>query len=344
MSENEIFSSYSDSEKKELLQYITKYKFQIRDSLNLEEELKFGIELEIEGKHINSLIYNQCISEEIFESTPLMHYETYFHNFDYLEYDYENGPWILKPDSTVLNGGEIHSPILTDNIETWNNVSKICQLLQRLEAESTKNTALQVHFSHPYLISDVYDLYNLIKLYSAYENVLYYFGTGEYTAFRNQLFALPMASEIKAKLKNIKLYNLEYEKLLKKLDFTFFRGLRLNNLSNKANKKTIEFRFANSTLIPAIIQNHVNTCGKLVRYVLSDKFDDDFVTRKFNYMKLPISNIELLKQYSNPPLEDILEFADLIFDNTLDKLNFLRQCIKQPAKKTKSLQKAKKFY
>lgn len=344
MGENEIFSEYSNSEKEELLKYLKKYKLQMRDNLGLEKQLKFGIELEMEGKHIDSLIHDSSISEEIFDQTQLTHFETYFVRTGNLEYDYENGPWIFKPDVTLPNGGEVHSPILTDNTETWKNLNEICILLQRLEAKTTKDTALQVHFSHPYLIDNVYDLYNVIKLYSAYEHVLYYFGTGEYTSFRNQSLAMPMANEVKVVLKNISLYNLEYEKLLKKLEFTFFRGLRLNNLNKKTIKKTIEFRFANGTLIPAIIQNHVNTCGKLVSYALSDEFDDDLVTRKFNYMKLPKSNAKLLNQYSKPQIDEMLEFADLIFDNTIDKLNFLRQCIKDPARKTKSLQKAKKFY
>lgn len=346
MPENIILSELNKLEQKELLEYMKHYKINMRDSLGLSNNIKFGIEIEAEGKKLKELLINPEYRQEHLNSKILMQYQDYFKEAGVSSYNFERCPWILKDDITVKSGAEIHSPILTDTKKNWNELKQICEFLKSLNSFPTDNTAIHTHFNEKSFIEDIYDLYNLIKLYSAYEGVLYKFGTGEFLNFRNRLYtyAAPVAKDFHNAFQGIYFREPDYKKFLRKMNFSYNSGLRLRNLQND-DKETIEFRFANSTLSPEIIQNLVNVEAKLCRYAVSMDFDDDFVTRKFNYMKFPKTNKELANQYLNIPLEEIFEFADLIFDNTLDKLYFIRQCIKkQQPHSEKGLQKVKKFY
>jgi len=348
MGNNEIFSTYTEIEKKELIEYLRNYKLQLRDEIGLTKWIKFGIEIETEGDDIYRLLTDEVYRQSQLKCRLLMHSDDYFKNKKIENYNYESGLWILKEDCTVKNGAEIHSPILTDNKKSWQELKEICIFLQSLGSEATDNTATHVHFAEQSFLTDVYDLYNLIKLYTVYEGVLYYFSTGEFVNFRERIndYSSPVAKDFQRACQGFYLSHLSYQKFLKKLDFSYNRGLRLNNLQSEyKSKKTFEFRFANGSLSPAIIQNLVNAEAKLCCYAVSSDFDDDYITRKFKYAHFPKTIRELTRSYLNISLDDILDFTDLIFDNTIDKLNFIRQCIKEPEdNQEKGLQKAKRFY
>jgi len=348
MGNNEIFSAYTEMEKRELLEYLRDYRLQLRDEIGLKKWIKFGIEIETESDEVYNLLTSPLYRHNQLACRLLMHSDDYFKSRKANSYSYEKGLWILKEDCTVKNGAEIHSPILTDTKKIWQELKEVCMYLSSLGARATDNTATHIHFAEQSFLTDVYDLYNLIKLYTVYEGVLYYFGTGEFVNFRERIneYSSPVAKDFQRACQGFYVSHLSYQKFLKKLDFSYNRGLRLNNLQSEyKSKKTFEFRFANGSLSPAIIQNLVNAEAKLCCYAISDDFDDDYITRKFKDAQFPKTVRELTSLYLNISLDDILEFADLIFDNTIDKLNFIKQCIKEPETSLKKgLQKAKKFY
>ena len=85
---------------------------------------------------------------------------------------------------------------------------------------------------------------------------------------------------------------------------------------------TIEFRSANGTLNHIIWQNNINFYEHFLRYSTNPNFDFD----RINYR---MKNQEFSLEYFNIiNIEEALELADLIFDNNLDKINFLRQYLK----------------
>lgn len=348
MGNNEMFSLYTESQKQDLLEYLKTYKLEFRDTLDISEKIKFGIEIEAECEGLKKILSDSDYRQLQLNNEILQYYKDYFKQIGKSTYDFETCPWIIKSDITVKEGAEIHSPILTDTKQSWEELKKICEFLQKLDAISTDNTATHIHFDGESYLRNVYDLYNLIKLYSVYENVLYLFGTGEFMNFRERIFryAKPAAKNFHRKFGSFYFHNFDYQSVSRKVVFSYYSGFRLTNLDPKNNtKETLEFRFANGTLSPTIIQNLINAEAKFCSYAISDNYDDDFITRKFNHLKLPATNREILNQYLNTPLDDILELADLIFDNTIDKLYFIRQCIKKTETHPKEgLQKAKKFY
>ena len=92
------------------------------------------------------------------------------------------------------------------------------------------------------------------------------------------------------------------------------------NFKHYHTLRTLEFRCPNGTFNPTIWQNNVNLFVKMMKYSSSSKFDKEYIDKRIK----PICINEANKIY----LEDALELADLIFDNNLDKIYFLRQYLK----------------
>ena len=62
-----------------------------------------------------------------------------------------------------------------------------------------------------------------------------------------------------------------------------------------------------------------------MHYCKSDRYNDDIIDKRRIKVENIISNISA---YSLVYMEQVLEFVDLIFDNNLDKIYFLRQYLK----------------
>ena len=348
MQKNIMFTTLNKEEKQELLKYLKTYKLEFRENLGLNKKIKFGIEIEAEGEELKKLLTNPSYRKGNLNIELLSHYKDYFKEVGLNSYDYEKCPWILKTDDSVKEGAEIHSPILSDTKENWENLKTICEFLKSINAVSTDKTSTHIHFNGQSYLKDAHDLDSLIKLYSVYENVLYLFGTGEFINFRSNIYkyATPVANDFQNTFQGMTFRTLDYKKILNLVDYAYYRGLRLINLNyEEGGKDTFEFRFANGTLSPVIIQNLINAEAKLCSCAVNTNFDEELIKRKFNFLRFSRTNREILKKYLETPLDDILEFVDLIFDNALDKLYFIRQCIKEPITDEKrGLQKAKKFY
>ena len=91
----------------------------------------------------------------------------------------------------------------------------------------------------------------------------------------------------------------------------------------------------------AITQNNINTFGKLLEFIYQDKYDQEDLDYKLNKN---ILSYEETFNYSQIDFEKALEFADLIFDDNIDKINFLKQYIKDDnVQKEGKLQKTLSF-
>ena len=95
------------------------------------------------------------------------------------------------------------------------------------------------------------------------------------------------------------------------------------NYFNEDN--TIEFRCPNGTLDSVIWQNNVNFFVKLLLYSKSTSFNDDLVQKRH---KLTENKYYGLEWYKEIYIDQALELCDMMFDNNLDKVYFLRQYLK----------------
>ena len=100
-------------------------------------------------------------------------------------------------------------------------------------------------------------------------------------------------------------------------------------LNGREDKNTIEKRTGNGTTNHIIIQNDINFTTKLMNYCNNELFDEDLIKRRVQINKKTLSK---LRSYNDIDIIGSLELADLIFNNNLDKIYFLKQYFKDMKK------------
>ena len=324
---NNLFSQFSELDKKELISFLDNFYLHYRNNLNFNDNtLTFGIEIEFEKillEEVEQLLINSNLKN-----------------------------WLTKKERSIITGGEINSTILNDNQTNWLEIKKVCSILKENNAKISENCGGHVHFGSNILGDNYNSWLTFIKCIIAFEKVLFRFGYGEEVKERHSVrkFAYPVSYLLKEILysENIDFNNINTEKLLdiikdrtSKRSSVSFQKVNINDLNN-IQDNTMEFRFPNGTIEEIIWQNNINTLGKLLLAVKNDKIDIDVIDFLLkNIQKESNINI-LLMDYGSIHLNTALLFCDMIFYNDLDKLYFLRQYIKNSYKDTYQ-ERQKKF-
>lgn len=321
-SRNDSFSCLRGLDLKELLIQIEQYFLDYRDSLNLSDNLTFGVEIEYENvSNINEV--DRFIDEEFYS-------------------------WKSGSDGTVEKGGEIRSPIMSDDVKYWQDLKKICDFLTSKKADTSHNAGGHIHIGAHILGDDVEAWKQFIKVYTAYENVLFRFAYGDKLIGRPKIneYAHPIA----AKLYNYRSY-FNDAKDMSDIEATLptddryyacnFTNVKFNYLDSEIRMNTLEFRNPNATTDAVIWQNNINTFAKML---ISSKYkimDEEFLNYKLEHEF--IDDYRVLYNIIN--LKNALEFVDLIFDNNLDKVYFLRQYFKnfQECRFDKNVEETRNF-
>ena len=320
--DNTIFSSLNSKELQDILNMINNYNLEYRDFLNLHKDITFGVEIECEQT-----------SEKINKG-----------KIDSLNPFYN---WSCSYDGSLRHGIEVKSPILKDNIQSWIDLYKMCNYLAT-KSNTLEEAAAHVHVGAHILKEDNQNWVNFLRLYSTYENIIFRFGYGEDLKSRKHLkdYSLPVSRSVWERADIIEKYNIDYPKMvdLLKCKRTKYLSLNLNNLIKRCNKyekyNTIEFRFANGTLNPIIWQNNINLFCHMLTYSLNSNFDNDTIN---NRHKIIADDLENLYLYNEIYLDQALEFVDLVFNNNLDKVYFLRQYLKGYELENEYIKEAKPF-
>ena len=321
LDKNDQFSVLRGIDLQDLLNQVDKYLLKYRDTLSLPQHITFGVEIEYENA-------SRFITDA------------------YIKTKYPS--WQSKSDASVRSGGEIISPIMTDKKEYWEQLKKICDHLSRRRVSTSGNAGGHIHIGTNLLGEDVKAWTTFLKLYVAYENVIFRFIYGDKINGRKNIgrYAKPIADTIYESLmgtKNIK--NLMDLYMI----MPFYDRYQAVNFTNiyfhdyKVHKNTLEFRGPNATTSPIVWQNNINAFTKMLKSSKDNVIDVDFLDYKLNHEYISYSNNEYLYECIN--LKNVLEFVDLIFDNNLDKICFLRQYLKnfQEVYGASEIVNAKKF-
>lgn len=292
--------------KNELIEYkeaLSEYFIDYRDTLKLDERIQFGIEIE----------YDKFPKERV---------------DDFIAIRYPK--WESKFETSLHYGGEVTSPILNDNKDSWESIREVCDFLRIAGAQESEEAGAHIHVGADIMGINIYRWIKLVKLILAYENILYRYSAGEYTRLRDNFnsvcypFALDLLEDYNC-IKHLGVSNNVVYKLLKKSRFQSinFKNVEQNNITDRMRKNTIEFRFPNATLEPIIWQNNINT---FVRFLLATRkeLDEEYIEYRMNCLGDHFDN----GFYDYIDEEGALHFADQIFDNDLDKAAFLRQYYK----------------
>ena len=266
----------------------------------------------------------------------------------------------MVPDGSLSNGSEIISPILNDSMDSWIDLRSVCDIV-RNNAYILDNSSGHIHIGTHILGNNPKYWRNFAILWATYENVIFRFLYGEYASGRSCIlkYASPISKDFIDKLDRIedraKMINAnpmfrlfdngeEPEKIRRRKSVNFTNVSRLQPYIYDwvYEMNTVEFRSPNGTLNPVIWQNNVNLITKLILYCKSDKFNEEIIFKRMkeiNNDNIP-SNIY---KYSRIYMEQAIELADMIFDNNLDKIYFLRQYLKDGSVTNKHLVRSKEF-
>ena len=304
---NEELSKLNAYDLDYFLNLLDKYLIKYRESLKLGPSITFGTEIEVSDANIYELKRKIDLNQTFIS------------------------PWYTVFEPSVFKGCESDSPIMYDMKEYWDDLKKICNILYSI-SETNEQTSSHIHIGATVLGTNKRAWLNFIKLWATYENIIYRFTNGEYINTRvcATKYASPMKYlfyEVykKYKFNSKSLYNMLVSLSNERTQAVNFMNVFKLDIDLEKDKNTIEFRTPNGTLDYIIIQNNINLFTKLLIYSKSSDYNDDIIERRKRNEKFKNINYDV---YNEIYLSQALEFADLIFDNNLDKINFLKQYLK----------------
>lgn len=243
--------------------------------------------------------------------------------------------WKVVTDSTVTKegniGGEVVSPKLKNNYDTFEQIKNICSMLKENNAIIDESCSGHIHVG-AHIFKTSTQLLNFLKIWLLYEPIIYQFSTGEFTKIRKG--ASSFAKPLRSKLNLNTIINLENKSMIdciRKIHPLYLQYgenvsktscLNIMNIKSdyEEEKNTIEIRCPNGTLNPFIWQNNINFFLKLIK--ASINCDPSFIAYKLN-------KLSEFNNYLND--DDLFELVDLIFVCDQEKTNFLKQYFKLPS-------------
>ena len=318
---NDKLSEMSGLDLQDLISLIDDYYIQLRKQLGFEQYITFGLELEFENA------MKERIDRQLNEVFP-------------------NGDWRTKHDGSLNNGAEINSPILRDTKASWENLNKVCSIVEPLASIDAKSGG-HIHIGTQTLGNNRDSWLNFIKMWSVYENVIFRFVYGEFLTARPSMldYAEPMTKDFWRDYETLKADHASLDAIISKISHKRYQAVNFNNVSknncnNFGTKNTIEFRCPNGSIDPAIWQNNVNLFVNILLYSKNPRYDDSIIQNRRNINEEKYSK---LKWYDEIYLQQALELCDMLFTNNFDKVYFLRQYLKSFEISNKKLSKPKIF-
>lgn len=353
---NDRISSMKYDDILEFLRLLKNYKLSLRDKIDLNKNNTFGLELEFENintsydiilNKFNDLILmpsvflnnNNLKKIKEYRKRPKSIRELIESNGEYLKITPEEVfYWSMGKDNSLNNGAEITSPILIDDKKHWQDLKKVCDFIKQY-GEISEHSAGHIHLGTQALGKEKMPWMNFIKLWSIYENVIYRFAFNEYLNKNPGIRYCKPISEWISKIYKSLANDYDLETILHFLKDGRVHAINFQNVSltDKAIPfGTIEFRNPNGTLDPVIWQNNINFFSKMLIYCNSDNFDIDTVLKREK-------KLFDFQNYYQLFIEQAIELSDMVFDNNLDKIYFLRQYIKDGEISLVPMKKTKKF-
>lgn len=295
--DNEMFKYFNKRDLEYILSLVNNYKLLLRDVINVSIDETFGLEIECE--HAEWVKIKKRLIPD----------------------------WELTDDLSLERGAEIKSPPLRDTKENWINLRNICNMLSKYAMVGIHSGG-HVHVGIQALGNKEESLINFMKLWAVYEHIIYRFSYGEFLGPRPGIKDAAKPSKCDF-INSCFLYEDAYATEKEILKYLMHEKCRAVNFKHYNTLRTLEFRCPNATLNPVVWQNNVNLFVKMMEYSTRKDFNNALVEEKRE--KIFIQE----KTPNEIYIDDAIEFADLIFDNNLDKVYFLRQYLKSFEKSDK---------
>lgn len=287
---------------KEYLNYLRNKIIKYRQTLNIPQYITFGVEIEYENIVKDNLSY--YISElESFNVT----YSGWKNTSEITIAEYK--------DFETMNG-EVKSPVLKDRILDWKNLRETLNLINSHEGVVTNKCGGHVNIGTQILGNEQESWRNFFLLWILYEKEIYKFSSGEFNKVRklDDNIIKRISPDLKVHLTDILKVVKTPFKYIRFTDSLFDKkhDISLQKATSCSYKKdnVIEFRLPNGTLKEEIWQNYINF---FVKFLLACKKELDVEETLYKIENNQHSAIEL---------------ANYVFDDEIDKENFLIQTLK----------------
>jgi hypothetical protein len=261
----------------------------------------FGVEIEFDGADPHAVA--RAFYEAGLASTPNLQ--------GYHSSGRVPGKWVVERDSTVT--GEIVSPVMQDAPETWEQLERVCQILRAHGARTTSRTGGHVHVGadSANMDHDVSRFRRVANMCAWAEDLMYRLAAGTGRGGRQHRGAGngyrwcgPMGS---GQFENAQ----DLSDLAYRVGSSHGVGLNYGNLLEQ--RRTIEYRYFDSSLDPARLQANIKLAC--------------WVTKRASEMPdsaIPQERVRLGTHRSAPesdPGDRLLRrFADMVFVRPKDKL------------------------
>ncbi len=294
---NDQISSMDSNDLDEFLKLLNNYELILREKLDFDNNITFGMEIECERVDIKLI-------------------EEHLNKIKFVK------KWLIEPDESLkqTDGLEFISPIYKNEKYVYQELRQVCNILKRFSYIG-KRAGGHIHIG-AHLIENENNLYNLINFWLLYEHIIFRFTNGEFLYSRPNIysFAIPLREEMG-------LLPIECNKDLNELKCRFIdtciRLYNIKNLKKQKLKNTIEFRCPNGTLDSVIWQNNLNFFVKFIEYSKNTEMDHDEICKLLYSASLVEPN-----NYYKIYLKEAIYLCDQIFDKNIDKIYFLKQYLK----------------
>ena len=305
-------------------------EFAYREKLNIPERILFGVEIEYVDALFDEVIKKfQIFNKE--DKTKYFSLPAFYMFFEeYLKWNcvHEGTVQYIDDDDNIY-GGELTSPILFNDINCFKALKKACELLNSIKDLTTNfRCGLHIHVDRTIYGNDAKTFIRLLKTWMIFENVIYRFASGESERLRSLVkeYARPINKQVYKELEQIsKVKEDNFNEVIKTFRKKYY-GITFFNTqkSYQAVKNTFEIRMFNGTTDPTIIQNDINFITNFLLYMINENYDEEYIdyeVKKFT----PFEFLDLQKI----DMEHATRLADMIYNDDIDKLYFMKQYLKQ---------------
>lgn len=296
------------SKERELILDLLYTPYDYRDTLGLDNNETFGIEIEYEygiKKIIKYLLMKNHSGWNEVDEDKITHMNTF--------------------------GGEVVSPVLMDNKNTWITIKEVLKCMRMSHARATLNTAGHIHFDKSFLNEELIDYVYMLRMWSFFEDIITKVSYGSFSCIR-QISSF-MASSIKERMLEQNDYINDFLIIKDTMSFSnqmdILRyiiqdkkrnSISIHNIENDlSNNNTFEIRLPNGTLSEIVWQNNINFFAKFLKYFKTD-YDKELIDYYFNSL------------YSNKEYNEFtktLLLGSLIFDGDSEgNFNYLRHMVR----------------
>ena len=345
-----VLSTMSKKQLEELFFNINAMSLTFRKKLNIQNNISFGNEIEINGIPLDKAV----LVTELFNDVACL---------------YDSDRYSVHQEETTA--AEIVTPILTNEVWHWTNFKEMYMTLYETGATIGHNTSSHLHIGGN-LINTPHKLSLLLKTLVVFEPIIFKFGYGygdkprEYLTSRleHSIFSPMMTPKrvgtfteeldnykhvsqglMRSKFMDFISSELRFRPVFNFKDFDFEKLYYGIDSDIPSEHDHFEVRCFNGTLRPEIAQNNINLITSIVQAVVNGTIDEEYIESEYKKYKKKRYNFDthcailydvekveqynrLLNGFGKVKLEKALKLADMIFSTDTDKFYFLKQYLK----------------